>query len=140
MKSPVVFFNASVLLSGIASLTGGSAKLLSWVKKGRIVGLVSEIIVDEAARNVSKLEITPERFTGVLHTFRIDSAPEKTVVTRFEKYVVDAGDAHVLASASEANTDFLVTLDKKHLLVLQNKIKDIQIVSPGELIEKLSKK
>jgi predicted nucleic acid-binding protein len=49
--------------------------------------------------------------------------------------MIDHGDAHVLASCQEHKAEFLVTLDQKHLLILQDKIKAFKIVSPKHLIE-----
>lgn len=60
---------------------------------------------------------------------------KKECCPKFSKIVIDAGDAHVLASCRETKAQFLVTLDKKHLLILGKKIKWTKIVSPGELIE-----
>ena len=37
----------------------------------------------------------------------------------------------------QEDCDVLVTLDKKHPLVLQGKIKRVKIVSPGELLGEL---
>jgi predicted nucleic acid-binding protein len=45
-----------------------------------------------------------------------------------------------LASAKESRADFLVSLDKKHLLALNKKFKKPQIVSSKDLIEKLLSK
>ena len=36
------------------------------------------------------------------------------------RIVIDDGDAHVLASCEKEKVDFLVTLDKKHLLILKS--------------------
>jgi len=60
---------------------------------------------------------------------------KKEKVEVFEQTVIDSSDAHVLASAKENKVEFLVTLDKKHLLILKDKIKQFRIVSPGQLIE-----
>lgn len=134
---PIVLFNASVILAGLKSPSGGSAKLLRWNKERKINGLASEIIVDEALRNASRIKFSEEEvYSAINKTFRsICPPPQASLVSKFKAIVIDYGDAHVLASAKEENVDFLVTLDKKHLLVLKNKIKIFKIVSPGELIE-----
>lgn len=138
---PKVFFNASVILAGIASPNGGSAKLLTFVKQKRIRGLISEIVLDEILRHANKIHrerAVLEKL--VFNIFRdIATAPTEAHVKMQTKFVTDEGDAHVLASYHETNSDFLVTLDKKHLLILQHKIKGVNIVSPKELIEYLSK-
>lgn len=128
---PIVFFNASVILAGLHSPIGGSAKLLTLLKQKQIVGVISEIICDETLRH-----------TTSTHVFRlfpmILSAPTRDAVEKHSKMVIDPGDAHVLASAHESKADYLVTLDKKHLLVLQKTIKWVKIVSPKELLHFIS--
>jgi predicted nucleic acid-binding protein len=133
-----VFFNASVILAGLASHTGGSGKVLSWVRDGKIQGIISEIIVDEVMRHHSKLGIPASRVREAIDTFSTTRAPSDKTVRGFETIVIDVGDAHVLASSRENHVEFLVTLDQKHLLVLQKHIREFSIVSPKELIEHLA--
>lgn len=134
-KIPIVLFNASVVLAGLKSPFGGSAKLLSWCKNKKIQGLISEVILDEIVRNTSRIGLSREVIKDLGSLFDIKIAPQKENVDFFRGIVSDFGDAHVLASCREENADFLVTLDKKHLLVLKNKVKAFKIISPGELIE-----
>jgi len=136
-KRPTVFFNASVILAGLKSPRGGSARLIFWVQEGKIKGIISELILDEVERNLSKLSLTKRNLVK-LSDFRLILAPKGSLVEKFKKKVVDHGDAHVLASAKEEGVDYLVSLDKKHLLILKNKVGKIKIVSPKELIEALS--
>lgn len=136
-----VFFNASVVLAGLRSPAGGSGRLLSFAKDGKIDGVISEIVLDEVLRHAGEVGLNPTRVRlSIAAPFRrIQTAPAEKNVSRLKKVVIDPGDAHVLASGREAKTDFLVTLDKRRLLILQKKIKWIKVVSPGELIEILSK-
>lgn len=121
-----ILFNASVIIAGHHSLGGGSAKLLSWAKSKKIDGIISETIQDEVKRHIEKC---PDIFKTVA------PAPNLALVKKYQKIVTDPGDAHLFATASETKADFLVSLDKKHVLALQGKIKKPKIVSPGELIE-----
>lgn len=141
IASERVLFNASVILAGLKSPKGGSAKLLSFCKKGTLVGKISEIILEEILRNAPRIGFDEETIIQKISKIfpRITSPPGKALVDKYKTISLDLGDAHVLASAKEENADFLVTLDKKHLLVLKNKIKEFEIVSPGELIEILKK-
>lgn len=131
-----VFFNASVILAGLFSPKGGSAKLLSWTKIKRVNGIINEIVFQEAVRNAEKIgwkEKDLEKELGVIFS-EILAAPLKKKVRAWRKIVADPGDAHLLASTLEANCQFLVSLDKKHILSLKEKVKKPKIVSPGELI------
>lgn len=134
--TPSVLFNASVVLAGFKSPTGGSAKVISWVGKGKIKGIVSETILDEILRNALKIGFEKaELGKRVQKIFQITKEPKTEAVDQFKSIVLDFGDAHVLASCKESKADFLVTLDQKHLLTLKNQIKKFKIVTPGQLIE-----
>ncbi len=117
-----VLFNASVILAGINSPSGGSAKLLSFAKRRKIQGVISEIILSETLKHAGKLNRTQKEMVEFCDiTFsEILRAPHKKSVQKYLHIVIDEGDAHVLASAEEGATDYLVTLDKKHLLVLKS--------------------
>lgn len=128
---PLVLFNASVIIAGLYSLSGGSGKILKWVKEKKVIGVISEIILDEVNKHIKNLDLYKELL--------IVSPPDGKTVENYLTTVVDPGDAHVLASAKELNVDYLVTHDKKHLLSIKEKIKDFKIVSTKELIEALEK-
>lgn len=130
-KKPIVLFNASVIISAIYSSKGGSAKLLQWVRKRKIIGIISELIFNEVRKHV----VSPI----IERVFMISSSPLEETINVYKKIVTDQGDGHILASAKELEVNYLVTLDKKHLLSIKNKIKDFKIVSPKELIETLEK-
>jgi len=132
---PTVLFNASVILAGLKSPSGGSGKLLSWVKQRKISGVISEPILDEILRNADKIgQNREETQKNLLKLFEIHPEAKKDTVDKFKKIVVHLGDTHVLASAYEAKVKFLVSLDQKHILALKDKVKDFKIVTPGELI------
>ncbi len=134
-----VLFNASVVLAGLKSPTGGSARLLDFVKTNKIKGLISEVIFDEVLRNASRIGFNGEQLSKRIRSIfpTIEKEPAKASIDKFTSLVIDLGDTHVLASTYESNSDFLVTLDKKHLLILQDQVKDFKIVTPGQLIEML---
>lgn len=136
-----VLFNASVILAGLHSPSGGSAKLLGLSVKRKIQGIISEIILNEAIKHAQKVGINKNELINRCSEIfpYIAQIPQKDLITKFSHIVVDYGDAHVLASYKEFKADFLVTLDKKHLLALQGKIKGVNIVSPKELLEILNK-
>lgn len=128
---PVVFFNASVIIAGLINPKGGSGKLLEWVRSRKIIGLVSEIILEEVDRHI--------RESNINDIFLVTSPPVEKIVNKYNSIVIDPGDSHVLASAWELNVDYLVSHDKKHILTLKRKIKEFKIVSTKELIKRLYK-
>lgn len=131
-----VFFNASVVLAGFKSPKGGSGKILSWAKQRKVKGVISEIILDEILRNSLKIgfdKLVLEK--KIKEIFQIEVAPKPEIVKKYNSIVIYFGDAHVLASAEQAKTEYLVSLDQKHILILKDKIKVFKIVTPGELIQ-----
>lgn len=139
-SKPKVFFNASVILAGLKSPRGGSAKVIRWAKSGKIQGFISEIIFDEVMRRSPKINWRPQITAKVIvPIFTASAAPASKLVKEYSRTVTDLGDSHVLASARELNCDYLVSLDKKHLLALASKVKPFRIVTPGQLIKTLAK-
>lgn len=138
---PRVFFNASVILAGINSPTGGSGLLLLWVTKKKIDGVVSEIVLSEVFRHAEKIGISKlELEIRVRHLFpSIAPAPSLSLVVSYQSKMLDVGNAHVLASTIQQKCQYLVTLDKKHLLIIAEKFKKVCILSPGQLIQRLRK-
>jgi|YNPBryunderm2012_1023409.scaffolds.fasta_scaffold01714_5 putative PIN family toxin of toxin-antitoxin system len=135
-RKPIVFFNASVILAGLKSPNGGSAKLLNWVKENKIIGIISEIVIEEVLKNTNKIFLTKEKALKLIsQIFLIVKSPNKKYFSVFKDIVLDEGDIHLLVSAKNVKANFLVSLDKKHILSLKNKIKDFKIVLPKELIE-----
>lgn len=113
--------------------------MLRLAKNKEILGVVSEVILDEVLRNAVKIGLNQKQVISECYLifFRILNAPILKEVEFYRRVVVDFGDCHVLASAKESKSKYLVSLDKKHLLALQKKIKWINIISPGELISRL---
>ncbi len=126
-----------MILAGLKSPLGGSGQILQMSKKKQIKVVISEMIMDEVLRNTAKVGLTPAQIIFSLKDIfqNVSPAPDKALVKSFHRISVDVGDSHVLASSQENKADFLVTLDKKHLLILQDKVTAFKIVSPGQLIE-----
>jgi predicted nucleic acid-binding protein len=135
-RKPIVFFNASVILAGLKSPNGASAKLLNWVKENKIIGIISETVIEEVLKNTNKISLTKEKALKLIsQIFLIVKSPNKKYFSVFKDIVLDEGDIHLFVSAKNVKAHFLASLDKKHILSLKNKIKDFKIVSPKELIE-----
>jgi predicted nucleic acid-binding protein len=136
---PSVFFNASVIIAGILSPNGGSSKILGWVKEGKIKGVISEVVFDEVLRHASKIGKERNFLAKQILSFRFKILnPPERLNPKYEKIVEDKGDVHILTSASYEGVIYLVSLDAKHILLLRNRVNDFKILSPGELIKKLS--
>ena len=137
-----VFFDASVIIAALLSLSGGSSLLLRYIKKGVIIGITSqtaldEILEEDKGEKLKKSKVQREQFiaeSGLMVRERIS----REEIRPYES-IVEIEDAHVIAGAYFSKCTHLVTLDKKHLLqpAVQKAVSPLKIVSPKELLEEL---
>jgi predicted nucleic acid-binding protein len=141
-----VFFDASVIFSAIYSATGASSKLASWSALGKLIGLTSQTVVEEVIANTDKFKskIQPADINQFIlkHGFLIRNAITLSETKPYAA-IVHPKDAHVLAGANLTQSDYLVTLDKKHLNQPSVKskfahISALKILSPHQLVSLLS--
>ena len=135
-----LFFDASVLVAGSHSLTGASSLILQACQIGGFRACASIAVLKEAETNI-KADLphaTLLRYYSLLAeiSWEIGPLPSRRAVEAYHG-VVDAKDAHVIASAVACSAEFLLTLDKKHLLIESIGRAGLQliIVSPGEFIQ-----
>ena len=137
-----VFFDASVIIAALLSPNGGSSQLLKYIKLGKIVGITSQTVIEEILEEdksprLKKTKAEIEKFIAqsTLVVRKPISAPE------IEPYqdLVDIEDAHLVAGANLTHCQYLVTLDKKHLLRpdIQKRFLPLKIISPKELLEEI---
>ncbi len=117
-RNPTLFLDTSVILAAVFSSRGGSAGILDLVRKNFLKIIITEAVVIEAHRKIQKKYGVKELATleKVLTGFQasIKSTPPKAEWKKFDKYITDQDDRHILASADIYTVDYLVTLDKKH--------------------------
>lgn len=138
-----VFFDASVVIAAILSSTGGSALLFAYIKVRIIKGITSLTVIDEILKEdkLTKLKLTKKE----LERFIADSGlliRERIVSSDIDSYqgLIDIEDAHLIAGANLTGCEYLVTLDKKHLLNedVRKRFLPLKIVSPKELLEEIT--
>lgn len=137
-----VFFDASIIIEALLSKTGGSSLLIQYIKMGKIIGITSQTVIGEVLEEDkpkkfkrSREEI--ERFitqSGLL----IREAIAMEEIAPY-KDLVDIEDAHLIAGSNLTKCKYLVTLDKKHLLREDIKMRflPLKIVSPKQLLEEI---
>lgn len=135
-----VYFDASVIVSALLSLAGGSAKLIQFVKLGAVIGITSQTILDEIENRSVKINKSIHdirEFTKRSSLIVRKRITPQEISTYADK--VDINDAHVIAGANLTKCIYLVSLDKKHLLKeeIKKKFPPLSIVSPKELLEEL---
>jgi putative PIN family toxin of toxin-antitoxin system len=132
-----VFIDTSVLIAGVASLTGASAAVLDLCEAESIQMVISRQVLVEADRNFSA------KLPGLINEFRqfirnlvplMVEDPPAAAVERAAG-LIDRKDAAILAAAIESKVEFLITLDKKHFLKqkVQRNI-PIEICTPSDFL------
>jgi predicted nucleic acid-binding protein len=143
-RDTTLFFDASVLVAGAHSETGGSALLLEACKLGGFTAQVTSLVVVEATHVLERdfpyrsLARLYDLLAGIdWHLLAVPAGE------RLETYasLIDAKDIHVLAAAVEGESDFLLTLDRKHILAAAERVEEaglpIQILTPGDFIRRI---
>lgn len=138
-----VFFDASVIFSAIYSSSGASAKIISLIKSGYILGITTQTVVEELESNIHKIKGLK---IGDVHEYISENnilVRQAITQTEIELYkgTVDEKDIHVLVGAILSNCDYLLTLDKKHLdnPKIKRQVRKVMIISPGNLLKTIAK-
>lgn len=136
-KKIKVFFDSSVLIAGLASPDGASNMLLVMSEMGLVTPVISEKVVTEVVRNIErKLPRFLPHYHRLFKTLPFELAdPTPELIANAQKFINEK-DADILAAAVRADADYLVSLDKHFLNIKVPELK-IQIMSPGELLEKI---
>ena len=132
-----VFLDASVVIAAILSSSGGSAKILSLAKKNKILAIISHTVVLEVLEHKEKIGKTEDEINNFLMRNKI-VVREEINHEEAGKYtgLVDKDDAHLIAGAKLTECNYLVSLDKKHVLSLGNKFSPLKIVNTKEFLNK----
>lgn len=144
MPSLTIFLDSSVILSGLASPTGGSGKVLQAAKQQKLKVLTTPLVVEEVTRHLDKLNIVPDKLHRLLSskTVRLLANPNDGTIEKFRHVCHDPNDAHVLAGAAISGADILLSLDKKHILApsVQKALHPMSVKSPKDFWRGLQKK
>ncbi|MCL4490021.1 MAG: PIN domain-containing protein [Chloroflexi bacterium] len=135
-----VFLDSSVLFSAAYSIHGHAHDLIMLGIREEITIVTSQMVFDETQRNL--FESAPEKLTAfdlIIANVHFEFVrPLKRDVLAATKHVA-LKDAPIVAAARKAKVEFLVTLDKKHLLNRPDLARYVRaaIVTPKEAIERL---
>ncbi len=140
-----LFLDSSALFAGIASSTGAARVLLELAECGLIVITVSEQVIAETERALArKAPAALPAYRQALRTvglrIRRDPSPDDVLTCR--DMIAHPADAPILArpswapaqpsargQARQAQTDFLVTLNRRHFID-----SGLRIGTPGEAL------
>ncbi len=126
-----VFLDASVIIAAILSSGGGSAKILSLASKGKILAIVSQTVVLEVLEHKEKIGKTEIEINDFVIQNKIVVREEISYEEAGEYFEsVEKDDAHLVAGAKLTKCDYLISLDKKHVLSLNDKFSPLKITDP----------
>ena len=137
-----VYFDASIIIAGLLSPTGGSAQLFRFIKLGIITGItlqtaIEEVLEEDKPKRIKRSMQEIEQFIAESGLIVREAITEEEIEPYQDQ--VDREDAHLIAGAKLTKCTHLVTLDKKHLLRpdIQEKFLPLRIVSPKEVLEEI---
>ncbi|MCW9682403.1 putative toxin-antitoxin system toxin component, PIN family [Dolichospermum planctonicum UHCC 0167] len=137
---PLVIVDTSVFISALLSKNPNSApcQIIIFWREGKFNLVISPQILEELvekllAKNIDKTDIK-DILTAIFYTaIKIQGTYEATILDN-----IDPNDNMFLAAAYEVSADYLVSLDKKHILPLKH-YHGTQILSPDLFIRILDK-
>ena len=141
-RCTTLFFDASVLVAGAHSPEGGSALLLEACKMRGFTPQTTFLILLEALHALER--DFPQRSLARFYTCLAEISWEILPVPPAEKLqeytsIIDPQDAHVLAAAVAGGSEFLLTLDRRHILAAAETVEEadlpICILRPGDFIK-----
>jgi predicted nucleic acid-binding protein len=140
-RRTTLFFDASVLVAGSHSEYGGSALLLDACRIRGFTAQTSFLVVLEALHSLE--DNFPQRSLDRFREYLVDvtcdllPVPSAAVLERYAS-LVHPQDLHVLAAAAEGGSEFLLTLDRRHILAAVEPAQaaglTVQILTPGDFI------
>jgi predicted nucleic acid-binding protein len=138
-----VFLDASVLFSAAYSQTGASREIIRLGIQGEIQLVISDLVCNEALANLQNKAPAAVQSLSVflkLVPFKV-VRPSKEDVLAAMKYT-EFKDAPVVAAAKCAEANYLISLDRAHLVgvVAVEEGSGLTILLPGEFLRTLRKK
>ncbi len=133
-----VFCDTSVLLASLRSPRGGASELLRSAVVEVVAAFLSDDGIEEVARHVH--EVGPDLralFLTHLATIPFTTVSVPADEVQWAASFTAAKDSPLVAAAKLAGVDYLVTVDKRHLLDKKAQIEPnvgFDIVRPGDLL------
>ena len=134
-----IFVDSDVVLSSLMSSTGAAYLLLNMTDDLDL--FISNISFKELEEVADRLNLKQEKLKSLIDKrfsiVKLKDSGEK-IKEQFADYILDQDDAHIVAGAKEAKTQFLVTYNTRHFKT--DKLKkdfDIILTTPANLLQYL---
>lgn len=136
------FIDSSVLFAASLSPAGASREIVRQAIRGKITLVTSKLVYAETEENLAdKAPKALSAFHQFLDTIPFEIVrPTKRQVLQAAQYTA-LKDAPIVAAAKRAQVDYLVSLDRRHLVGVPGVAQrsGLQIVLPSELLEEVQR-
>ncbi|MBI2612127.1 PIN domain-containing protein [Candidatus Gottesmanbacteria bacterium] len=118
------------------SAKGGSHKLIDTSKREKLKLIATPRVIVEVASHLEELNLKEADLENLLssNTLQLVPDPPDAFIEKFRNLTPDPDDAHILGGAVLGGADFLLSLDRKHILTLsvRRSLRPIFVFSPKE--------
>lgn len=134
------FIDASVLIAASYSPTGASREIIRQAIRGNVRLVASKLVFEETGKNLSakapEVVVSLQQFLNTV-PFELER-PTKRQVLQAASYTA-LKDAPIVAAAKRARVDYLVSLDRRHLVGVPEVAQGsgLKILLPEELLEEM---
>lgn len=134
-----VFADSSILIAGAASRTGASRAVLTMAELGLFKLIISEQVLEECQRNLSKkLPTAVPIFSQLLAAINPEIEPNPSLAESTKwTAIIEAKDAPILAAAVSAKVDRLLSLNTKDFTSEVAAQSGIIIQTPAEFVREI---
>lgn len=135
-----IFIDSSVIIAGLISAEGGSAKVLSLCESGIIEGWISRQVVDEVEKTMKNkapyLCVHFEKLKIKAKLKILEKVKNKNLLSA-KSWIMYKNDVPILAAAKDLNVDVLLTLDLRHFIKdpMVSKKSGLIIMTPGNFLK-----
>ncbi len=134
-----IFLDSSVLIAAAISLTGAGREIINQGFTNKLDLYISPDVLEETKRNLTlKAPQALNYFYKFQRSLVAKSVqPTLTQIIKAAK-IIEAKDAPIVAGAIQAKVDFLVSFDRKHLLLRKKEIEmefNIKVSTPDKVIK-----
>ena len=111
------FVDSSVLFAACYSSTGASRRLLEYALDDEIALVISDVVLAETETNLArKAPRALSLFKELIDLIRFERIHATGLDVALAAQYAETKDAPIVAAAQAAKVDFLVTLDRTHLI------------------------
>ncbi len=137
------FIDASVLFAASYSSAGASREIIRLAFQGEVQLVISDDVLREAEKNLAlKYPIAVAVLHEVVEALPLDEVvPTAEEVQQAASYTA-AKDAPIVAAAKKAGVDYLVSLDRRHLVGIPQVAQrsGLRIVLPEEFLAEIRRR